>query len=95
MLTRIVVKKLVSNDCEARDWTWEETDETYEELVEKLAEEYNPWFRSVALVEKRFDEESFTIKQRTIKQTVRKYKQDEKYQYLRTWIGVEEIKGEG
>ena len=71
-ISKIFTQKHISNDCEAREWEWADTEETYEELAEKLTK-WDGWFDAVALVEKTFDPETFTITTKVIKTTKRTY----------------------
>ena len=71
-ITKIFVQKYISNDCEAREWEWKNTKETYENLKEEL-KNWNGWFKGVRVVEKIFDEETFTIKTKVIKKATRAY----------------------
>lgn len=78
------VQKYVSHDCEARDYEWENTDKSYEELSENLWENSSAWYTAVRIVEKTFDDETFKITEREIKITKLSVKN---YRYA----GVEEI----
>lgn len=72
-ISKIFTQKYISNDCEAREWEWVDTKETYEELVKKLAEKWDAWFEAVRVVEKTFDAETFEITTKVIKRTGRTY----------------------
>lgn len=72
-LTKRFVQKLVSHDCEARDFEWEDTNEEYEVLAKRLWDNYSAWFKAARIVEKVFDDETFTITVKPIKTTRRKY----------------------
>lgn len=72
-ITKTFVQISVSNDCEARYWAWVDTNKTYEEEVKRLAKEWDGWFNGVRLVEKTFNEETFTITTKVIKTTERVY----------------------
>lgn len=86
-ISKLFIQNYVSHDCEARDWFWVDAkeDATYEELVERLASEWNGWWDGVRIVEKTFNDETFKITTKVIKTTRRTYKHY-------TWDGgVEEI----
>lgn len=85
-ISKRFVQRFVANDCEARNWSWVDTEESYESLVEKLASKNDPWFNAVAIVEKTFDDETFTITEKVIKMTQRTYTGA----YHQHWSGVEE-----
>lgn len=87
-ISRTVVQKYISNDCEARNWKWVYTDKSYEELSKNFAIEANAWYKAVALVEETFDSETFKITSRTIKETKKKYNYSE---HFRKCVGIEEI----
>lgn len=73
-IKKTFTQKHVATDSEARNWKWfDETEETYEELVEALASRWNGWFDAVRVVEKTFDDETFAITEKIIKQTDRVY----------------------
>lgn len=72
-LTKKFTQRKVSHDCEARHWTWEDTNETYEEAVKELAKEWDGWFEEVREVEKTFDDETFEITIKVIRVTERTY----------------------
>ena len=67
MITKTFTQKHVSHDYEARYFSWEDTDKTYEELAEELRTEDDAWFDGVRVVEKTFDPETFVITVKTIK----------------------------
>jgi len=71
-ITKIFTQEHISNDCEARKWDWEDTEETYESLKEEL-KKWNGWFDGVRVVEKIFNEETFTIETKVIKKATRAY----------------------
>ena len=73
VIKRMFVQKRVATDCEARNWEWEDTKKTYEALKEKLTNEWDGWFDGVRVVEKVFDEETFTITENPIKMARRVY----------------------
>lgn len=70
-ITKTFVQKEVSHDCEARDWVWEDTNETYDNLVNKLKTEWNGWFKGARIVEKTFDDETFVITTKMIRWAIR------------------------
>ena len=72
-ITKIFVQEHVSNDSEARNWKWVDTTKTYEELKDALTNEWNGWFDAVRVVEKVFDDETFTITENVIKVAKRAY----------------------
>ena len=84
-ISKIFTEKRISRDMEARNWQWRDTDESYEELAEKLRTEWDGWFDAVAVVEKTFNDETFGITEKLIKMTRRTY--DDNYR----WNGAEEI----
>ena len=86
-ISRIVTQKSVSDDCEARNWKWVNTNEPYEELANKLATEWNAWFDEVRVAEETFDSDTFKITSKTLKKTVRTYED----KFLGKWIGAKEI----
>lgn len=90
-ISKIFVQKYVSKDMEGRDWDWIDTDETYEELYKKLVMgEGFRWENGVRLVEKTFDDHTFIITLKTIKQARYEYrmkKGDEGKQFPR-WENV-------
>lgn len=67
------VQTYVSNDCEARNWEWEDSKLTYELEVQDLKSKWNGWFDGVRLVEKIFDTDTFEIEIKVLKETERKY----------------------
>lgn len=76
-ISRLFVKKYVSNDTEARYYEWEDfLGVTYEEAVEMLKNRANAWFEAVALVEKIFDPEAFEITEIFLKKTTAYYNHD-------------------
>lgn len=72
-IKKLFTQEYVSNDCEGRYWNWEDSTETYDDLKNQLMTEWNGWFDGVAIVEKIFDDETFTITERVIKRAKRKY----------------------
>lgn len=74
IIKKTFVQKSVSYDCEARSWTWEDTNENYEDLKNLLMTEWNGWFDGVRIVEKIFDDETFTLTVKPIKTAYRAYK---------------------
>lgn len=82
-ISKIFTEVNVSNDCEARDWSWETSKTTYSEAVADLKAKWDAWFRGVRLVEKTFDSDTFEITTRVIKETKRTYKDF-------CWDGVKE-----
>ena len=40
-ITKIFTQKYVSYDCEARHWTWVDTDKDYDALAESIAQRIN------------------------------------------------------
>ena len=62
------------DDFEGRYSDWCNTKSTYEEAVKKLSTEENPWFSKVAIVEKTFDPETFTVSTKFLKVATRDYK---------------------
>ena len=72
-IKKTFTQKLVATDCEARNWEWRDTTETYEELKKKLVTEWDGWFDGVRIVEKTFDKGTFTITENPIKMAKRKW----------------------
>jgi hypothetical protein len=72
-ISKIFTQKYISNDCEARDWEWVDTNKSYEELAQELATKWDGWFSAVRVVEKTFDAETFKITIKVIKRTGRTY----------------------
>ena len=73
-ITKTFVQVYVSNDCEARNWKWvDEKKGNYEDLKNELMTEWNGWFDGVRVVEKIFDEKTFTIKEKIVKEAKRAY----------------------
>ena len=72
-ISKIFTQKYVSFDCEARRWTWVDTDKDYDALAEELRTKWDGWFDGVRLVKKTFDDETFMITVEPIKQTDRHY----------------------
>lgn len=72
-IKKIFVQKNVSHDCEARNWVWEDTNENYEDLKNLLMTKWDSWFDGVRIVEKIFDDETFTITIKPIKTARRAY----------------------
>ena len=74
IITKIFVQEHISNDCEALHWKWIDTTKTYDELKDALTNKWNGWFDAVRVVEKTFDDETFTITEKVIKKAERTYK---------------------
>jgi len=72
-INKIFVQEYIGLDCEGRNWGWRDTKNTYEEVKEKLMTEWNGWLDGVRLVEKTFDDETFTIETKVIKEAKRVY----------------------
>ena len=72
-INKTFIQKYVSNDCEGRYWNWVDTNKTYEELKNDLANKSNGWFKAVRVVNKVFDEETFTITEEVVKKAERVY----------------------
>ena len=70
---KVFTQKHVSNDCEARNWAWHDTNEPYDEIAEKLATEWDGWLDAVRVVEKVFDSDTFEITVNVIKEIQRVY----------------------
>ena len=75
-ISKLFIQNYTSHDCEGRHWSWTDAkeDATYEELVERLASEWNGWWDGVRIVEKTFNDETFEITVKVIKTTRRTYK---------------------
>lgn len=73
-IKKTFVQKRVSHDQEARYWDWEDTTESYDDLKQKLMNEWDGWFEGVRIVEKVFDEDTFRITINVIKTAKRAYK---------------------
>lgn len=73
-MTKRFTEKYIATDCEARDWTWKATEETYEELVHELKATWNAWFDAVRVVDRVFDSDTFEITVHPVKVTRRTYK---------------------
>lgn len=90
-VSKIFVQKHVAMDMEGRDWDWIDTDETYEGLYADLvARKGIQWEDGVRLVEKTFDDHTFIITLKIIKQARYEYrmkKGDEGKQFPR-WENV-------
>lgn len=86
-ITKTFTQMHIATDCEGRTWIWKDTDKNYEELAEELRTKWNGWFDGVRIVEKTFDEETFTITTTAIKTTERTYGDDYR------WNGAEETEG--
>ena len=89
-ISRIITKRLVSNDDEARDWKWEYDERPYDELAKNFAYEHNSWYKGVALIEETFDSDTFKITSRTIREMKLKYDYV-RSKYFRDVVGVEEF----
>ena len=87
-ITKTFTQKLIAKDCEARYWEWVDTNEDYGTLANELATEWDGWFKAVRIVEKTFDDETFTITVKMIKMTERTI--GDNYR----WNGAKEIYGE-
>ena len=86
-ITKTFTQIHVSHDCEGRYWDWEDTNKNYEELAEELRTKWDGWFDAVAIVEKTFDDETFTITTKMLKKTARTYGNNYR------WNGAEEEEG--
>lgn len=87
-ITKTFTQIHVSHDCEARSWNWEDTNNDYTTEAEELRTKWDGWFDGVRIVEKTFDDETFTITTKAIKTTMRTYGDDYR------WNGAEEKVGE-
>ncbi len=76
-ISKLCVQKHISCDCEARYWDWVDTDESFDDLTEKLKNKWDGWFDGVRVVEKTFDAETFTIITKSIESFKRKSVWDE------------------
>ena len=76
-ITKTFIQKHIARDCEARNWDWEDTNENYEVLIERLKNKWNGWFDGVRVVEKTFDAETFIITTKAIKTFKRESHWDE------------------
>lgn len=83
MLKKNFVQVWVAHDCEASDGRWENSSCTYEEALEQLKEHHSPWFKSVRLVEKTFNDEDFTITEKPLRYATCQY------DYIK-FIGIKE-----
>ena len=72
IIKKTFVQRYVSNDQEGRYWDWEDTDRTYEDLKENFMNEFGGWYHGIRLIEKIFDDETFTITIKPIKEVTRK-----------------------
>lgn len=71
--TKEFVQRCVSNDCEARNWEWVDSDLTYEQAVQDLKACWDGWFDGVRLVEKTFDTDTFEFEIKVLKEVEREY----------------------
>lgn len=72
-ISKIMTQMHCSNDTEARYFDWVDSNRSYEEIKESLKTKWDGWTDGVRLVEKTFDEETFSISTRVIKTTMRKW----------------------
>lgn len=72
-MTKKFVQVHVSNDCEGRYWDWIDTEKSYDEVKNELMMKWNGWLDGVRIVEKTFNDETFTITLDTIKKAERAY----------------------
>lgn len=78
MITKNFVQIYISDDCEARNWDWKDTDFAYEAEVKRLAEKWNGWFKAVRVVKKIFNPETFELTTKEIKRAKRSYNHEKK-----------------
>jgi len=67
-ISKNFVQKYTANDCEGRDYSWKDTEESYENLVEILKKGDTFYLKAARIVEKVFDSETFKIEVKTIKE---------------------------
>ena len=71
-ISKIFVQKRIFHYCEA-NWTWEDSNESFDDLVDELASKWSDWFKAVRIVEKTFNDETFKITEKTLRAVQRHY----------------------
>lgn len=61
-ISKNFAQKHIALDCEGRYWDWVDVSEGYDFWLKKLNEGWDKgWFDGVRIVERTFDEDTFTI----------------------------------